>query len=92
MAPREFLKDPDAKLDYKFNWKNWLTAGETIASYVLTVSGGGLTIDTHSDNGVAVTVWLKAGVNGTERSVSCRITTTAGRIDERTMRFTIQER
>jgi len=50
MAQSEWIKDPDAVLDYKFDWKaltngtgtsDWLAAGETItAAFTVAVTGG----------------------------------------------------
>jgi len=63
MAQSEWVKDPNAVLDYKFDWKaltngsgttDWLSTGETITTgYSVAVVGGGgtssdLTIDSSS--------------------------------------------
>ena len=34
-----YLKDPEATLDYKFNWLAWLD-GDTIATQVVTIDDG----------------------------------------------------
>jgi hypothetical protein len=83
------LKDPDANLDYSFNWVDWL-AGDTIASAAVTVTGAtkGATTNTTS----AVTVWISGGTAGQIASVACKITTAGGRIDERTIRLKITPR
>lgn len=85
------VKDKDAKLDFMFDWSEWLESGETISSYVLTVQTG-ITKVSDSKTTTAVTVWLSGGTNGTWYTVACKITTSLGRIDERTINIQIQER
>lgn len=83
------LKDPDANLDYVFDWSLWL-AGDTIASASVTVAGAtkGATTNTTT----AVTQWVSGGTAGQTATVACKITTAAGRIDERTIRLKVQAR
>jgi hypothetical protein len=83
------LKDPDATLDYTFDWAEWL-GGDTISSAVVTVTGGnkGATSNTPS----AVTVWVSGGTAGQTITVACKITTSAGRIDERSFRLKVRAR
>lgn len=93
------LKDPNAVLDYKFDWgtaandKPWLASGETIASRTVTVASG-ITRDSDgiTDSGKSVTVWLSGGVAGNDYTVTCRIVTSAARTDERTMTIRCRER
>ena len=106
MAQSEWVKDPDAVLDYKFDWKaltnntgssDWLAAGETIASHTITVTPvtlSPLTVDSSAETDVdtSVTVWLSGGLAGTEYGVACEIVTSASRTDERTMRIKCEER
>jgi len=98
----EYTKDADAVLDWKFDWKtaangngftDWLAAGETIASHVITVAAG-LTVDSSalSDTSTSVTVWLSGGTALQSYTVACRIVTTAGRTDERTITINVVER
>jgi hypothetical protein len=85
------LKDPDAVLDYHFNWSDWLASGETINSKVIAVATG-ITLDTSSELNGVVTVWLSGGTDGETYTVACKITTTAGRTDERTMEIIVKDR
>jgi len=73
-------KDPDAVLDFKFDWKtnsngrgfaDWLDAGETITSITITAAIG-IIIDSSSitDTGTTVTVWLSGGTAGVEYTVA----------------------
>lgn len=81
--PKAFRKDPDAVLDYAWNWTAWL-AGDTIASYTLDVPEG-LTLESDSATSSAVTAWLSGGVAGQSYAVTCHIVTAAGREDDRTV-------
>ncbi len=86
-----FLKDPDATLDYAFDWSSWLQSGETISSYSITVDSG-ITKEGDSQSNGVVTVWLSGGTAGQTYSVSCKITTSMSRTDERTMKIFVMER
>ena len=86
-----FRKDPDAVLDYKFDFSQWLT-GETILTRTVVVDPG-ITKDSDSitDSSTSVTVWLSGGTAGTAYNVACKITT-ATRTDERTITIIVGER
>ena len=90
---RTYIKDPEAVLDYKFDWSSWLDSGETIASRTVTVDTG-LTKDSDAvtDTSTSVTVWLSGGTDGVSYSVNCQIVTSANRTDERTMIIRVNER
>ncbi len=87
----QFLKDPQAKLDWGFDWSDWLASGETIVSYVITADTG-ITVEEDAESGGVVTVWLLGGTAGQSYKCACKITTSAGRIDERTIRIRVDER
>lgn len=96
MAEAAFVKDPDAILDYAFDWNNedkgqWLQTGETISSHTVTVETG-LTKDSDSETGGIVTVWLSGGALGESYLVGCKIITNLGRTDERSAKIIINER
>jgi hypothetical protein len=89
-----FMLDPNAVLDFAFSWTNWLGAGETITSAVVTVPTG-LTKASQSTSSGVVTVWLSNGVpstTGRPYPVTCHITTNAGRQDDRTIRIDVRDR
>lgn len=97
-----YLKDPNAVLDYKFDWKaltngsgdsDWLAVGETISTRVVTVDVG-LTKDSDSitDANTTVTVWLSGGTPNVDYNVACKIVTSAGRTDERTVTIRVMQR
>lgn len=88
---KTFTKDPDAVLDYIFDWAGWLAEGETIVTHDITATTG-LTIDSFSATDKSVTVWLSGGVQATRYTVGCRLSTSAGRTDERTFLVDVRER
>ena len=95
MATNLFTKDPEAVLDYTFDWNDttdpWLATGETISSYTVTVPTG-ITKDSDSHASGVITVWLSGGTAGTTYRVECKIVTSAGRTDERSTWIKVSER
>ena len=91
----EVKKDPNADLDYGFDWTAWLGAADTItdSTWVVPVASG---LTTHSPSistdGKVTTVWLKSGNAGGVHSATNHIKTAAGREDERSLRVTIVDR
>lgn len=86
-----YIKDPQAVLDYGFDWSLWLQAGETISTSTWTV-GSGLTKGADSIVSGETIVWLSAGTAGSTYSATNHITTSQGRTDERTITISVQER
>jgi hypothetical protein len=91
MANTSFTKDPEAVLDYTFDWSDWLATGETISSYTVTVPAG-ITKDSDSQADGVVTYWLSGGTAGTAYRVECKIVTSAGRTDELSIWIKVVER
>lgn len=85
-----FKKDPNAVLDYTVDWTAWLGT-DTIVDATWLLSAG-LTEVTKSRTTTAATVLVEGGVSGTDETATCRITTAAGRVDDRTITLTILER
>jgi hypothetical protein len=86
-----FAKDPNAVLDYQFNWAGWLTGSETIASHTI-VAETGITVASSSGTTTAVTVWLSGGTVKNNYNVTCRIVTSAGRTDDRTAVIIVEDK
>lgn len=84
-------KDPNAKLDYKVDWSLWLTTGDEIASVTWTVPAG-LTNEAVANTTTTATIWLSGGTLDASYDVACKVTTTDGRIDERTFRIYVINR
>lgn len=90
-AMREFLKDPNAVLDYVFNWSSWLQSGETISSSTFTVETG-ITKDSETNTTTSATVWLSGGTEGNRYTITNRVTTNQGRTDDRSAIVRVQNR
>jgi len=95
MTTNQYTKDPSAVLDWAFDWndtsKPWLATGESISSYTITADTG-ITVETDSEASGKVTVWLSGGTAGINYKVACKITTSAGRTDERTIWIKVVDR
>ena len=85
-----FIKDPDAILDYALNWTKWLE-GDTISTGTWTIDAGP-TIASQNVSGGIVTMFLSGGADGVSYAARCRITTTGGRTDDRTIQIQVRER
>lgn len=83
-------KDPSAALDYAVDWSDWLDT-DTIASVAWTVPTG-LTNDSSSETSTVATIWLSGGTVGNVYTVTCRVTTAASRVDERSFRIKVIDR
>ena len=90
-AKPTILKDPNAVLDYSFDWTAYLAAiSDTIESVEFVLDDGLVQVDFSHTTTMAV-VWVSGGVPGTLR-VTCRITTVGGRVDDRSVFLKIVER
>jgi len=87
----KFTKDPQAVLDYAFDWSAWLAAGETITAHTVTPPTG-ITVDSHAEAAGVVTAWLSGGTAGVVYRIVCHITTSAARQDDRTITIAVQDR
>lgn len=85
-----FTKDPDAILDYAVDWSRWL-AGDTIAASVWIVPAG-LAKVSETNTATKAVVWLSGGSAGVAYTVTNRITTAAGRTEDRSFTIRVEER
>lgn len=77
-------KDPDAVLDFGFDWETWLD-GDTIAASTWAVPSG-ITKDSDLFTAVGITaIWLSGGTLYEVYRLVNRITTAAGRKNDRTL-------
>jgi len=91
MANNSFEKDPQAVLDYKVDWSDWLTDGETITTSTWTVPSG-ITEDSDTHDDDSATIWLSGGTAGKRYTVINHIVTTAGREDDRSIVISVKNR
>lgn len=87
-----YKKDPDAVLDYSFDWSEYLTPlGDTISS-VTWVTSSGLTKVSQSNTPTTATAFVSGGVEGSTETLTCRIVTAGGRTDDRSINLKIVSR
>lgn len=87
----DFIKDPNSKLDYKFDWDTWLEGDETITNSEFIVSSG-LTVESFSSTSRNTTVWLSGGRTGQIYNVTNRIVTSKARIEDRSFKLRVRDR
>lgn len=77
-------KDPDAVLDFGFDWEPWLD-GDTLATSTWVVPSG-ITEDNSTFTVVGIAaIWLSGGTLYEVYRIVNRITTAAGRTNDRTL-------
>lgn len=92
-------KDPNAVLDYAFDWSAWLALnGSDQIAGVEFIADASLTVESQAFDTTTATVWLSGGTKPAtgpnKLRVTCRITTnnTPPRIDDRSIFLRIVER
>jgi hypothetical protein len=90
---KSFVKDPDAVLDYTFDWSQWLTGTDAITSSTWIVESP-LEIVPASDSftDTTATVFLSGGEEGSNYTLTNRITTDGSRTDDRTIEIHVRSR
>lgn len=86
-----FRKDPDAVLDYGFDWSTWLASGETISTSVWDVPTG-ITEGNKEKGDTSTKIWLSGGEAGETYTIANKVTTSAERTDERSFDVVVEER
>jgi hypothetical protein len=96
--------DPNALLDFTMDWNDEMSAGDTIQTAFLALSGqaaaAGMKIHSESHDADSVTAWLKIDPffqaspawngAGETHQISCRVSTAVGRIHDRTFTLTVR--
>ena len=84
--------DPNARLDYAWDWTSWLDAGETITAHTVTASGaGGVTVESSTVIDGKVVAWVSGGTKG-KAFLTAHIVTSAGRQDDRSFKLYVEQR
>lgn len=88
--PFSATQDPSARLDYTWDWRPWLAKiDDSMSTATVTVPEGLAAVNsTVIDDGL-VTQRVAGGIVGETYKMVCRITTTGGQIDEKTIHLTI---
>lgn len=87
-----FVKDPDATLDYSFDWGPWLQNDTISTSTWIVDSGVTIVPASESFTTTTTTMFLSGGVDGENYTVTNRITTVGSRTDERSIEIKIRQR
>lgn len=86
----QVTKDPNAILDYRFDWSDWLNS-DTIATSTW-IAPDGITVQSESETTTAATVWLSGGTLSRSYELVNRIVTAGGRTEDRTLIVHIQDK
>jgi hypothetical protein len=89
----DFIKDPNAVLDYGFDWSDWLQAGEVITSSTW-INPDSITINSNAYLSETTVVWVSGGTAGKSYRLTNRIVTnnSPARTEDRTLLIEVQER
>lgn len=95
-------KDPEADLDYTFDWTDWLAAASDPPDYLLAGGAGAeafieagtstAVVGTILHDASKVTIWVSGGEVGEQARLTCRIHTNGGRDDDRSVFLKIKSR
>ena len=80
---KQFIKDPDAVLDYKMDWTAWLGETDVIVASSWEVDSDEIVVDSDSFTDTDTTVWLSGGLNRKKYLITNSIETDDGRKDDR---------
>lgn len=89
---KTFVKDPDAKLDYSVDWNNFLDAvNDTISTAEWVSDNVAITVDDAGHLNGFHTAFISDGVLDANYTITSRITTTGGRINDSSFVILIKE-
>lgn len=92
MSIAQFEKDPAARLDYTFEWADWLNEGDAIATASAAAESPLSVVGSAVVSGTKVTIRAQGGTVGQKHRLTCHVTTDSGLIDERSVDLYIRER
>lgn len=92
-AEAHYIKSPVGRLDYTWDWVDWLAEiTDSISSVAVTVPEGLTAVGEPAVDGGFVTQRVEGGVVGATCRMVCQITTDGGLIDARLIYLTILDR
>ena len=94
MSTKQFTIDPDDKMEYGFNWADWLPTGTTIASSAWMITPTGPTLSSDSNSTTATVVYVNGCADGVTYTLTNRITVsgTVTRTKDLSMTLVCRER
>lgn len=85
-----YIKDPGARLDYTWDWADWLaTAGDTMSTATVILPEGLTAAESPVVDAPFVTQKVSGGTLGVTYRMVCQITTGGGLIDRKSIHLTI---
>ena len=88
--PKFFTKQPVENKDYDFDWSDWMPTGDSISTASIP-NVDGITLGPKTVTGNVVKQFISGGADGVDYKITCTMTTTQGRIDEREIRIMVRE-
>lgn len=85
-----YVKDPDALLDYKIDWSDYLAE---VSDYIVSANASataGIEIASSSKTSTAHIFYVSGGTVGLEYMITSRIWTNGGRRDDRSIIIAIE--
>jgi hypothetical protein len=84
-------KDPNEVLDYQIDWSEVLDVDSITSSTWINIATG-ITIVATANTSTRTVVWLSGGSDGGAYKMTNRVTTSAGRIMDQTIRIEVWEK
>lgn len=82
--------DPNAKLDYGWDWTSWLQVGETITTYTVTSDIAGAVISNVQLTGNVVSAMIASATSS--GTLTNHVTSSLGREDDRSWFLDVKQR
>jgi hypothetical protein len=87
-----YKKDPNATLDYSFDWTAYLLPITDTISSVTFIASSGITVVSQAHTPTVATAFVSGGTLDATEKLTCRIVTAGGRTDDRTIDLKIVAR
>lgn len=101
-VPPNFVHDPNARVDYAIDWgtpsltssRSWLEPDEAITSSVWSISDPSMTVVPKDDGSASgsCSAWVSGTPSTNPVQITCHVTTSAGRQDDRSINLIIAQR
>ncbi len=87
----DYVKDPDALLDYQIDWGPWLAGSNDFIVSANASAQAGIEIASSSMTSTLHTFFVSGGTVGVEYVITSRIWTNGGRINDQSIVIAIEE-
>lgn len=86
------FKDPNSVERHGMDWSGWLPEGDTIAVEAVFADSDAVTIDQVTEAAGVVCWRIEGGLDEGDYIITCRITTSSGLMDDRSVRVPVRQR